>query len=203
MLIVVLTGGLGSGKSTAARFFAARGARVIDTDELAARVLAGDGDVRRLLEKEYGRKVLQSDGSIDRAALATAAFGDEESARRLNAIVHPAVAESLRRELDALRAADPPPAVVVIEVPLLVEAPAIAELADRVLALEASPSVRIARTVERGMSESDARSRISKQADDEDRARMANDRIVNEGTESDFTCALAAYWEMLAALEAD
>ncbi len=196
MFILVITGGLGAGKSTAAEYFRSRGATIVDLDDVASRTLSKGSAVLDRVAQEFGAdEVLLADGSLDRAALARAAFASPESSARLNAIVHPAVAGEVGpalRELDMLPMR---PEVVVLEVPLLAEAPVYRELADRVLAIVAPVSVRVARAEARGMSEADARRRVRCQATDAERAALADEVIVNDGDQDAFLAALAEFWE--------
>lgn len=194
MQILVLTGGIGAGKSTASDYFRSCGAVVLDFDAIASDVLRRDSHVLDRVAEAFGEEVLLADGSLDRAALARAAFASPETARRLNQIVHPAVAREVGPALADIRLMRNQPDVVVLEVPLLVEAPVFAELADHVLAVVAPEDVRIARVVARGMAESDARRRLRVQATDAERAEMADTVIVNGGSLEAFLASLADFW---------
>lgn len=196
MQILVMTGGIGAGKSTASDYFRSRGAVVLDLDRIAADVLRpGSAPLERVAEEFGADEVLLADGQLDRAALARKAFASAEATRRLNAIVHPAVAREVGPALADIRLMPNQPDVVVLQVPLLVEAPVFAELADRILAIVAPEEIRIARVTSRGMSDSEARRRVRVQATDAERAEMADDVIVNAGDKEDFLDALADYWD--------
>jgi len=196
MQVIVLTGGLGAGKSTAAEFFRSRGAVAIDLDDIAARLLTpGTPLLARVAEEFGGDDVLLADGRLDRPALARVAFATPEATRRLNAIVHPAVIREVGPSIADLRLLQDPPPVVVLEVPLLVEAPVFAELADTVLAIVGPESVRAERAVGRGMSSEDAARRMRAQATDAERAELADVLIVNDGSIERFTSALERFWE--------
>ena len=118
MLLVALTGGIGSGKSTVSRMLAERGAAVIDADDLARRAIEpGSGGMVKVVDR-FGQGVVAPDGSVDRSALAGMVFADDDARRDLEAIVHPEVARLFAREAARLRDGD---AVVVYETPLLVE----------------------------------------------------------------------------------
>jgi dephospho-CoA kinase len=194
MHVVVVTGGIGAGKSEAARFFAARGAVVLDADAIAKRLVLHDDAIRENLLAAFGPRILRSSGAVCTTALADAAFADRESAERLDSIVHPAVERALAAELAELRAAPESPAVAVVEVPLLAEAPCIAALADAVLAIEAPADVRVARAAGRGMTEDDARRRAALQASDEARRALATTAVVNDGSLEDFRKQLDDFW---------
>ena len=195
MRVIVLTGGLGSGKSTASEFFRARGAVVLDLDEVASHLLEpGSAELARVAD-EFGPDVLLADGRLDRAALARAAFASREATARLNAIVHPAVAREIGPAMADLRLLPQPPSVVVIEVPLLVEAPVYAEIADIVIALVAPEYLRVERAMADGMAESDARARIGVQASDAQRAALADVIIVNDRSKEMLLGELERFWD--------
>lgn len=196
MLVIVLTGGLGAGKSTATEFFRGRGAVSLDLDTIAAQVMSPGSAVLRRVADEFGAdEILLADGRLDRPALARKAFASPADAARLGGIVHPAVAAEVGPALTSLRLLAEPPAVVVLEVPLLVEAPIFVELADCVLAIVAPESLRMARAVERGMDEDEARRRIRAQATDAERAELADAVIINDGTRQRFTELLESFWD--------
>jgi len=171
-----LTGGIGSGKSTAAARFAELGASVIDADQLARQVLApGTPGLAAVLDR-FGAE-LAADGVLDRARLAGLVFADPDALADLNAIVHPLVAE---RTAELTEAAGPD-ALVVYDVPLLVEN----ELSggfQAVVVVEAPLPQRLARLAERGMAEAEARSRIAAQASDAQRRAVATAVLDNSGS---------------------
>jgi dephospho-CoA kinase len=176
VLRVGLTGGIGAGKSTVARTMADLGAVVVDADVLARRVVEPGTPGLAAVVAEFGNVVLRPDGSLDRAGLARVAFADETARGRLNAIVHPRVAELTAREI----ALAPPDAVVVHDVPLLVENGLGADY-HLVLVVTAPEDERVRRLVERGMSASQARARMAAQADDDRRAAAADVLLDNGG----------------------
>lgn len=199
MRILIITGGLGAGKSTATRFFVERGAVVHSLDEIAHEVLAPGSSVLERVAQEFGADVIAPDGSLDRAALAELAFACHDTAERLNAIVHPAVVAETRRRLALSVAGENPPSAVILEVPLLAEAPELCDLADDILAISAPEEVRVERAVARGMDRSDALHRIACQADDDERAALATKVIDNSADEAAFLARLERYAEELAA----
>lgn len=195
MYVLALTGGLGSGKSTAAELFAQRGALVIDLDVIAKTLLDEVPAVRDRVAEAFGEGVLSDDGRINHRALAAAAFASEEDASRLNAIVHPAVLTAVAGALDALALQADAPRVVVLVVPLLAESPLFLELLDSVLAISAAEDLRIERAVERGMSREDAENRVARQAGDAERREIADYVIENDGTLDEFRADVRAFWE--------
>lgn len=197
MRILIITGGLGAGKSTATRYFVERGAVVHSLDEIAHEVLASGSPVLARVAEEFGPKVLAPDGSLDRVALAEIAFACHDTADRLNSIVHPEVVAETRRRLARSLAEERPPTAIILEVPLLAEAPELCELADDILAISAPEEVRVERAVARGMDRDDALHRIACQADDEERAALATKVIDNDADEESFLAALGRYADEL------
>jgi len=185
-----LTGGIGSGKSTAAARFAELGALVIDADALAREVVEPGTDGLAAVVAEFGEQVLDADGRLDRPALARLVFGDEAARGRLNAIVHPRV----RTRAAGLIAAAPPSTVVVQDVPLLVETERAAAY-DLVVVVEAPEQRRVQRlAADRGMSAEDVRARMASQATDEQRRAVADVVLVNDGTPDDLRAKVDALW---------
>jgi dephospho-CoA kinase len=189
VLRIGLTGGIGSGKSTVSRLLAERGAVVIDSDVIAREVVEPGSPGLAAVVEAFGTAVLAADGSLDRPALATLVFGDPEARRRLDAIVHPLV----RARAAELAAATPPDAVVVHDVPLLVETGQ-ADSYDLVLVVEADPETRVARLVGRGLGEPDARARIAAQASDDQRRAVADVVLDNRGTPEDLAAQVDRFW---------
>ena len=190
MLRVGLTGGIGSGKSIAARRFAARGAVLVDSDVLAREVVAPGTDGLAEVVAAFGAGVLGRDGALDRPALAAVVFADPPARERLNAIVHPRVRERTE-QLAAAAAAD---AIVVQDVPLLVETASPAAFA-LVVVVHADAAVRVRRLVDdRGMSAADARARIAAQADDDTRRAAADVWLDNTGPPAALEAAVDALW---------
>jgi len=195
MIVLVVTGGIGAGKSTAAGFFRERGAVTLDLDDIATQVLSKGSPTLARVSAEFGPDVLLADGSLDRAALAREAFANPQATAKLNAIVHPAVTREVGPSITDLRLLPNPPAVVVIEVPLLSEAPVFAEIADLVLAIVAPEETRIRRAVAGGMGEGDARRRLAVQATDAERAALADKVVVNDGSLETFRAQLEMLWD--------
>jgi dephospho-CoA kinase len=177
VLRIGVTGGIGSGKSTAARQLADLGARLIDADQLAREVVVPGSPGLAAVVHEFGDAILRPDGSLDRPALARAVFGDQRVLSRLNAIMHPRIA-ARTAELIAETAPD---AILVNDMPLIVEN-GLAAGYHLVVVVHASAELRVQRLVEqRGLSEVDARSRISAQATDDQRRAVADVWLDNSG----------------------
>ncbi|AXB43640.1 dephospho-CoA kinase [Amycolatopsis albispora] len=190
MLRVGLTGGIGAGKSTVATRLAEHGALVIDADRIAREVVEPGTDGLAEVVAAFGEDVLTDDGSLNRPALAAKAFADDESRRKLNAIVHPRVG-ARTAELMGQAAAD---GIVVHDVPLLVEN-GLAAHYHLVLVVDADPEVRVRRLVEsRGMAEADARARIAAQASPEQRRLVADVWLDNGGAPDIVLSEVDALW---------
>lgn len=180
MIVVGLTGGIGAGKSTVARMLAARGAVVIDADQVTRELQQRGTPVFDAIVERFGADIALNDvGELDRAAIAALVFADPDALADLNAIVHPAVWDEMVRRVAAAKAAGAE--VVVLDVPLLAETATPTQV-SHVITVEAGSDVRVARLVaERGMSEHDARNRIAAQALSEERQAIADIVIGNEG----------------------
>jgi dephospho-CoA kinase len=189
VLRIGLTGGIGSGKSTVSGLLAARGAVVIDADRIAREVVEPGTPGLAAVAEAFGDDVLADDGSLDRPALAAIVFADADARRRLDGIVHPLV----RERATAVAAAAPADAVVVHDVPLLVETGQ-SNSYDLVLVVEADPETRVARLVQRGLTEDDARARLAVQATDEQRRAVADVVLDNSGTPEDLAAQVDRFW---------
>ncbi|HJQ00703.1 MAG TPA: dephospho-CoA kinase [Jatrophihabitans sp.] len=191
-----LTGGIGSGKSTAAARFAELGATVIDSDRLAREVLAPGTPGLAAVVDRFGVDLLDADGSLDRARLAAVVFADSTALADLNAIVHPQVAERTAQ----LMAAAGPDAVVVHDVPLLVEN-GLAGRYDAVVVVEAPLPQRLSRLQARGLDADAARSRIAAQASDEQRRAVATVVLDNSGSMAELHAQVDQFWARLGLAE--
>lgn len=190
MLRVALTGGIGSGKSTVAGRLAEHGAVLIDSDLLAREVVEPGTPGLAEIAEAFGPGVLAPDGSLDRGKLAATVFSDPGARTRLNAIVHPRVGARTAE----LMAAAPPDAVVVHDVPLLVEN-GLAANYHLVIVVDAPVDVRVHRLVtERAMSEVDVRARIAAQATEEARRAAADVWLDNAGARDEILAAVDALW---------
>lgn len=193
MLLVGLTGGIGSGKSTVTRMLEERGAVILDADAFAREaVQAGTAGFRRVVER-FGRGVVGPDGELDRPKLASIVFSDREALGALEGIVHPEVrrliAEGIQANLDTDR-------VVVLVNPLLIEMGTHRDC-DMVVVVSVAPQTQVARSVARGMAEDDVRARIAAQLPLDERARQADVLLDNEGTVEELSRQVDRLWGRL------
>jgi dephospho-CoA kinase len=198
MLLVALTGGIASGKSTVAARLHEHGAVVVDADQVARDVVApGEPALARIAEV-FGPGVIAADGSLDRAALGAIVFADPEGRVTLNGITHPAVLERSRALFAAAATADPD-AIVVYDIPLLVEAGRHDEF-DLVVVVVAGEETRVTRMVQsRGMTREEALGRIRSQASDAERLAIADVVIDADGSLDETLAQADALWENLRA----
>ena len=190
---VGLTGGIGSGKSTVAGMFADRGAVVIDADIIAREVVRPGQPALQEITETFGPDVVSDTGELDRAALPSIVFTDEKALAQLNAITHPRIAA---RTQELMAAADPD-AVVVYDMPLLVEND-LTEGWDWVVVVEAPLSQRIDRLRERGVGADNMEQRMAAQASDAQRRAVADVVIVNDGDLSDLSARVDVAWRQVA-----
>lgn len=198
MDVIALTGGIAAGKSTVAARLAEHGAIVIDADQLAREAVAPGSPGLAAVVERFGAAVLTDDGALDRAALGSIIFGDATERAALNAIVHPEVRRLYRAHVDRIAEADPD-AIVVYDVPLLVEARAADEFALVVVA-HAPAEVRVDRLVERrGLDRASAQARVQAQASDAERLALADVVIDTSGTLESTIEQVDALWRRLVA----
>jgi len=194
LLLVGLTGGIGAGKSTVAELLAARGAVIIDADQVARAVVEpGQPALKKLVER-FGEGILDPDGRLVRGALAKIVFGDDEARRDLEAITHPAINDEFsRRVVEA-----PSDAIVVLDVPLLAESEQARKRPyQTVIVVEAPRDVRLERLEARGVDRADAESRMAAQAGDEERRRIATHVVDNARDRADLERQIDEIWSDL------
>jgi dephospho-CoA kinase len=199
VLVLGLTGGIGSGKSTVSALLAAKGAVVVDADEVVRDQQRPGTPVFDAMVERFGPGIVGAGGTLDRAAVADIVFADPHALEDLNNIVHPAVGAEIARRMEALSSTD---AVVVLDVPLLVEASRGYPLAGLIV-VDVDPDIAVERLVmQRGMTEEDARSRMSRQASREERRARADVVIDNRGTPDDLARQVDAVWDWIERLRA-
>ena len=175
-----LTGGIGSGKSTVAQMLAARGAAVIDSDAIARSVTAANGPAMPAIAEAFGKEFVTPDGALDRERMRALVFSDHSAKLRLEAIVHPLV--GLATQAQAQAAIQAGHALLVFDVPLLVESPRWRKLVDQVLVVDCLESTQIARVMARSGLTSDAVQNIIRaQATRAQRLAAADITLYNEG----------------------
>jgi dephospho-CoA kinase len=183
MKLIGLTGGIASGKSTVARRLVEHGAVLVDADVLAREVVEPGTPGLAEIERVFGSSVISEDGSLNRPALGAIIFADGVKREALNAITHPAIWLRAKELFEAATAANPD-VVIVYDVPLLAEAAADRPMRfDLIVVVHADIEKRVDRMVEiRGMSRTEAESRLRAQASDEERLRFADVVIDSNGT---------------------
>lgn len=195
MRLIGLTGGIASGKSTAAKILGALGLPVLDTDEVVHRLLEPGGAAYPRVVETFGPEILDGKGRIDRGRLGNKVFADPEARRRLEAIVHPLVEAEVRRWIAQQEAEGH--AWAVLEVPLLVEA-GWDRWVDEVWVVDVPVEVQVERLMrERGFSREEALSRIRAQIPREARLARATRVIANRGTVEELAAELRRAWQEL------
>jgi dephospho-CoA kinase len=192
-MLIALTGGIASGKSTVARQFVALGATEIDADLLAREVVEPGSAGLAAVTEVFGTAVLAEDGSLDRQALATIAFSDEQSRKRLESILHPLIQQLSSERIKNTNG------VVVYTIPLLVETKSPLNF-DHIIAVSAPVETRVQRLIQhRGMTEQAARARISAQSSDQERESIADTVISSDCSMEELVSrATSAYLELTA-----
>ena len=190
MLLLGLTGGIGSGKSTVSAELARRGAIVIDADLVVRELQSPGGAVLAAMVEHFGDSILAADGSLDRQAVADIVFNDPEELKALNAIVHPRVGEEIDGRIEAQKDTDN---VVILDVPLLVESKAYET--EGIIVVDTDPEIAVQRLVEfRGFNADDARARMKLQATREERRAVAAFIVPNDGTEAELLAHIDRCW---------
>jgi len=205
VLVIGLTGGIGSGKSTVSAMLVERGAVLIDADAITRELQHRGTGVFAAMVERFGDGIVAPDGDLDRQAVADVVFNDHEALADLNAIVHPAVGAEIASRLAAAADADPPPGatgpIVILDVPLLVETGR-SDVAA-VVVVDTHPDEQHRRLVEhRGLHTDDARARMSRQATRDERLARA-DWVVDNSSDLDHLAGeVARLWSWLCELEA-
>jgi dephospho-CoA kinase len=189
---VVVTGGIGSGKSEVTRLFDELGAVVVDADVLAREVVAAGTPGLEEIVRTFGADLVGPDGELDRPAMGRRVFADPTARTQLEAIIHPRV----RQRADEIERAAPADAVVVHDIPLLVETGQ-ADRFDAVVVVDVPEDLQVRRLADRGVAEDDARSRIRAQADREERLAVADYVVDNTGTREDLRPQVAEIFTKL------
>lgn len=195
MLLLGLTGGIGSGKSTVSAELARRGAIVIDADLVVRELQSPGGAVLAAMVEHFGDRILNEDGTLDRQAVADIVFNDPEELKALNAIVHPKVGEEIDGRIEAQRDTDN---IVILDVPLLVESKAYET--EGIIVVDTDPEIAVSRLVEfRGFNADDARARMKLQATREQRLEVAAFVVPNDGTQDELMAEIERLWSWIVA----
>jgi len=196
VIVVGLTGGIGSGKSTVSELLAARGAVIVDADVVVREVQQPGSPVLAQLAERFGDDILTADGALDRQALANRAFVDPEAVKALNKIVHPAVGVEMGRQVMAYVGTD---RIVVMDIPLLTESPR--ENLQGKIVVDVPVEVQVERLLRfRGFDEADARARITRQSTREQRLEGASFVVDNSGTPDALPAQIDRLWAWLQSL---
>jgi dephospho-CoA kinase len=189
VLTIAVTGGIGSGKSTASAVLAELGAVVVDSDRLARDVVAPGTPGLEQVFDEFGPEVRTPEGALDRSALAGIVFADQDARRKLEAITHPLVRAAFERERDHAA----PDAIVVNDVPLL-RSVSMAAGFHLVITIGAPADLRLRRLITRGLSEADARARIAAQISDDQRLALSDIWLANNTMPDHLREAVTTTW---------
>ena len=196
MILVGLTGGIGSGKSTVSAALAAHGAVIIDADQITRELQAPGQPLLGELAARFGSEILTSDGALDRPALAAIAFSNAEALADLNKIVHPAVGREIARRMAEAAQTEQ---IVVMDIPLLTENPR--EGLQGIIVVDVPVETQVDRLVRfRGFAEADARARIAQQATREARLATATMVVDNSGSLDDLAPQIDRVWAWLTSL---
>ena len=196
MKLVVLTGGIGAGKSSVTKRLVERGALIVDADGIVRELQVPGAPLLQVLADRFGAHIIGPDGSLDRAGLAAIAFKDDESTEALNGIMHPAVRAEIRRRIDAERGSDH---VVVLDTPLLTVVEGLRH--QGMVVVDTPIELAVARVVEqRGLPEDDVRARIDKQISREERVALADFVVDNGGDLPQLEAQVESLWAWIAGL---
>jgi dephospho-CoA kinase len=197
MILIGLTGGIGSGKSEVARLLTERGAEIIDADLIVRELQQPGAEIYEKMIELFGSEVVAADQSLDRTAIAKKVFTDESLLKTLNQLVHPVVKRVMNERVESFRDTEK---VVILDIPLLVENPR--EGLDGVLVVDLDAEIAVKRLVEqRNMSAEDARARIAKQATREQRLAIANHVIDNSGDRNALSQKIEIAWSWIKSLK--
>jgi dephospho-CoA kinase len=196
VILVGLTGGIGSGKSTVAARLAARGAIIVDADAIVHEVQQPGSPVVAELVERFGPEILTAEGALDRPVVAAKVFSDPDALAALNAIVHPAVGREMNRRVLEHRDSDH---IVVLDIPLLTERPRPG--LQGIIVVDVPVETQLERLLRyRGFDETDARARIARQASREERLATASMVVDNSGPPEALEVHIDAAWAWLTSL---
>jgi dephospho-CoA kinase len=191
MLIVALTGGIGSGKSTVGSIFAGLGAVMVDSDQIAREIVERGSEGFNLVIAQFGDGILKN-GDINRSALGELVFGDQDKLRKLEAITHPLIRQAFAKIVDE----SPKDSIIINQIPLLFESRHEYNF-DFIITVSVLDSVRRERLLARGLSQNQIQSRLNAQASDIQRESIADLIIENSGDLAALTQEVERAWQLL------
>ena len=191
MLVVALTGGIGSGKSTVGQIFAQLGAIVIDSDQLSRDVIERGNIGFNEVVAKFGDEILKN-GEIDRQILASLVFKDPTKRSELEQITHPLIRKAFAKVISSAS----PDSIIINQIPLLVESNHDYKF-DHIITISASESIRTERLIKRGLTNEQIKQRLQAQATDQMRENIADSVIFNEKSEQELTDQVEKIWEQL------
>ncbi len=195
--VVGLTGGIGVGKSTVSQILARLGAIIIDADKVGHRIILPGGKAYDVVVREFGRDILEPDGTINRKRLGAIVFSDHDKLRRLDSIMHPLMAEAMAEEIASLRKIAAPDSGIVLEAAVLIEA-GWERLVDQVWVVVSDIERVIERlAVRNNLSRAEVMKRMSAQISDEERLTHADVILRNNGSFEEMEKQVLAAWERL------
>jgi dephospho-CoA kinase len=198
-MIIGLTGGIASGKSTVSAMFVRKGAALVDADVIAREVMLPGHPVLAAAVQAFGERILQPDGSLDRAVLGEIVFRDPEALKTLNSLTHPAIRRQIKDRMYTLEQEDPQ-RLVIVDIPLLYESE-LDSLFDQIIVVYVPRRVQLARLMERsGMKLEQAEDRLRSQMDIELKRRKASHVIDNSGNLEATERQVAGLWDKLGLL---
>ena len=184
-LVIGLTGGIGSGKTSVASLLAELGAAVIDTDEIAHSLTAAGQPGARIIGEEFGVEFLSADGALDRARMRELVFSDPSAKKKLEGLLHPMIRAAVTARVNALvttAATRMPAPYIVLVVPLLIETGAYKDLVQRILVVDCDEALQVTRVADRSnLSPATARAIMANQVSRAERLRHADDIVRNDG----------------------
>ena len=197
MILIGLTGGIGCGKSEVSRLLEKRGAVIVDADLIVRELQQPGGEIFLRMVEMFGNKVVATDGSLNRAAVANEVFKDADLLKKLNSLIHPVVRRVMNERVEGHRATNK---IVILDIPLLVENPR--EGLDGVLVVDLDPQIAIERIVsQRNMAIDDAKSRVAAQSTREQRLAIADHVVDNSGDREALAIQVGAAWSWITSLK--
>lgn len=198
-VVLGITGGIATGKTTVTEMFRKLGADVLSADEVARDVLAPGSPASEEVARRFGASVLASDGSIDRQALADVVFRDEEARETLNAITHPRIIAVLEERAKEFREPQGRPGVLVLEIPLLIEC-GLEHTVDKVVVVAAEQETQMSRLTTRGLTDEQARQRVAAQMPTSEKVQLADWVITTDGGLEDTRRQVDRIWKQVGEL---